>query len=89
VTRGYPNLIAVGAARWLKLFTHHISNGVGVIAAWAADEELLGHDKLVQSTPATEARRGDLRDGGYIGGATGRSFITRLNRLLRQLGSRR
>ena len=89
VTRSYPKLIAADAARWLKLFTHHISNGVGVIAAWAADEELLGHDKLVQSTLASEARRGDLRDGGYIGGAKGRRFITRLNRFLRQLGYRR
>jgi hypothetical protein len=89
VTRSYPKLIAADAARWLKLFTHHISNGVGLIAAWAADEELLGHDKLVQATLATEARRGDLRDGGYIGGANGRRFITRLNRVLRQLGYRR
>jgi hypothetical protein len=89
VTRSYPTLIATDAARWLKLFTHHISNGVGLIAAWAADEELLGHDKLVQSTLATEARHGDLRDGGYGGGATGRRFITKLNRLLRQLGYRR
>jgi hypothetical protein len=88
VTRSYPKLIAADAARWLKLFTHHISNGVGLIAAWAADEELLGHDKLVQSTLAAETRHGDLRDGDN-GGATGRRFITKLNRLLRQLGYRR
>jgi hypothetical protein len=87
VTRHYPKLIAADAARWLKLFNHHVSNGVGLIAAWAADEELLGHDKLVQSTLAAEARHGRLRDGG-TGGATGKRFITQLNRLLRHLGYR-
>jgi hypothetical protein len=87
VTRRYPNLIAADAARWLRLFQHHLSNGVGLIAAWAADEELLGHDKRVQSVLATEARRHDLRDGGG-GLATGKRFITKLNRFLHRLGYR-
>lgn len=89
VTRSYPQLIATDAARWLKLFGHDLANGVGLIAAWAADEEMLGRDRLVQSTLAAEARRGNLRDGGTPGGATGQRFITRLNRLLHQLGYRR
>jgi hypothetical protein len=88
VTRSYPKLITTDAARWLKLFEHHLANGVGLIAAWAADEELLGHDKLVQTTLAAEARHGDLRDGG-TGPATGKRFITELNRFLRRLGYRR
>jgi hypothetical protein len=87
VTRRYPKLIAADAALWLRLFKHHLSNGVGLIAAWAADEELRGHDKLVQSTLLAEARRGDLRDGGN-GLPTGKRFITKLNRLLHKLGYR-
>jgi hypothetical protein len=87
VTRHYPNLIATDAKRWLHFFKQNLSNGVGLIAAWAADEELLGQDKLVQSTLATEARQGDLRDGNG-GGATGQRFITKLNRFLHQLGYR-
>ena len=47
VTRHYPKLIARDAARWLKAFNsmakQHYSDSVGVVAAWAADEELLGH----------------------------------------------
>jgi hypothetical protein len=88
LTRRYPTLITSDAARWLRLFKHHLNNGVGLIAAWAADEELLGHDRRVQSTLATAARHGDLRDGGD-GLATGKRFITELNRLLHRLGYRR
>ena len=29
----------------------HYSDSVGVVAAWAADEELLGHVKLVNTLP--------------------------------------
>lgn len=87
VTRHYPNLIAADAARWLRFFNHDLANGVGLIAAWAADEELLGHDKRVQSLLATEARRHDLRAGG-TGLATGKRFITKLNRFLHRLGYR-
>jgi hypothetical protein len=85
VTRSYPRLIGSDAARWFKLFRDHVANGVGLIAAWAADEELLGHDALVQSTLTTQASQGNLRDGNG-GGATGKAFIAELNRLLRTLG---
>lgn len=88
VTRAYPTLIASDARRWWKFFKSDLSNGVGLIAAWAADQELLGHHKQVQSTLATEARRGDLRDGG-TGGPTGQRFITALNQMLHKLGYRK
>lgn len=84
VTRSYPSLIRTDAARWLRLFTHHVDNGVGLIAAWAGDEELLGHDALVQSTLKSELAHGRLRAGpAGVGGA---KFIRALNRALRQLG---
>lgn len=85
VTRHYPKQIRRDAARWLRLFEQHLSNGVGLIAAWAADEELLGKNALVQSTLSSQARKGDLRDG-MLGAATGKRFIVDLNRLLRRLG---
>lgn len=81
VTRQHPGLIRDDASFWLRLFNHHLSNGVGLIAAWAADQELLGHDRLVQSTLRTEAARGQLRDG-TSGIASGRRFISALNRFL-------
>lgn len=85
VTRKYPKLIRADATRWLSRFKHHVSNGVGLIAAWAADEELLGKNKLVQSTLASEAKKGNLRDG-TSGQATGKKFIKALNKLLRRYG---
>ncbi len=87
VTRSYPGLIRTDAARWLRLFAHHIDNGVGLIAAWAGDEELLGHDALVQSTLKRELAHGRLRAGPA--GIGGTKFIHELNHLLRQLGYRR
>ena len=85
VTRSYPGLIGKDAARWFKLFVDHESNGVGLIAAWAADEELLGHDALVQSVLAKQAAAGHLRSGPSDT-PSGQAFITKLNALLVQLG---
>ena len=87
VTRAYPGLIRADAAGWLRLFRHNLANGVGLIAAWAADEELLGHDALVQSTLRRELARGDLRAGSV--GSGGATFVRTLNRVLRRLGYRR
>lgn len=89
VTRSYPGLIRADAARWFALFGHHVGNGVGLIAAWAGDEELLGHDALVQSTLKSELARGRLRAGPGNFFAGGAKFIRELDRVLRQLGYKR
>ena len=85
VTRAYRQLISTDSGKWWRVFNHHMSNGVGLIAAWAADQELLGHNHKVQSTLASEASKGRLRDGG-LGMATGQRFVRKLNTLLRKLG---
>ena len=85
VTRSYPGLIRQDAARWFKLFQLDLSNGVGLIAAWAADEELLGHDAHVQSVLATQANQGHLR-AGNSGNASGQAFIAKLNGFLVKQG---
>ncbi len=84
VTRQYPKLIAADAAKWLKLFRHPQTkdNTVGLIAPWAADEELLGQDKLVQSTLAAEAAKGDLRVPPELMLQSGKRFVSALNRFL-------
>ena len=89
VTRSYPGLIRADAARWFQLFNHHVDNGLGLIAAWAGDEELLGHDALVQSTLKRELARGRLRVGPGHLFAGGAKFIRELNHVLQQLGYRR
>jgi hypothetical protein len=84
VTRSYPKLIAKDAAVWLKAFKHDLTNGVGLIAAWAADEDMLGHTRLVSRTLNKELHAGNLRS---LGGATsGRKFIRALNQLLKKDG---
>jgi hypothetical protein len=49
VTRSYPKLIAKDAAFWLKTYDKNISEGQGLIAAWAADEDELGLSATVRT----------------------------------------
>jgi hypothetical protein len=89
VTRSYPRLIRADARRYLRAFKHHLSDGVGLIAAWAADEYMLGHGRLVRRTLATEQREGNLRSALGSSVSTGRQFVRALNRFLRKHGYRR
>lgn len=82
VTRKYPKLLTADAAGWLKLYRHNLGEGVGFIAAWAADEDLLGHSALVKSTLASELHKGHLR-GSVISGS---KFVTALQKFLRRHG---
>lgn len=83
VTRQYPKLIAKDAATYLEAFKHHLDNGDGLIAAWAADEDNLGHPRLVASALAKYLKAGDLRGANY---PSGKKFITALNKLLHKDG---
>ncbi len=87
VTRAFPAAVTADAARWFKLFLANRRRGFGLgeIAAWAADEELLGHGAKVARTLARQARLHDLRSGdGLTPG--GRAFIKKLDRFLKQTG---
>jgi hypothetical protein len=84
VTTGYRQLIVKDAAGWLKLYQHHLSNGLGLIAPWAADEDLLGHSAQVKSYLAAQLKAGHLKGPQFSPG--GRKFITALNKLLRKEG---
>jgi hypothetical protein len=84
-TRSYPALIARDAKRWLRFFKHDLKNGVGVLAAWAADEDLLGHEKLVSSYLQQQLKAGHLNSAAgpkY----SGKNFITKLRKFLKQFG---
>jgi hypothetical protein len=86
VTRRYPQLILADATKWRRLFNRHLSNGVGLIAAWAADEDLLGRSATVDSTLTSLAAEGKLREPrGWIA-SSGMKFVTRLQKLLHKLG---
>ncbi len=90
VTRHYPKLIARDAARWMKAFKsmakQHYSDSVGVAAAWAADEELLGHAKLVNAFLANQLQAGHLNSALSLGEPSGAKFVTKLRRFLRTHG---
>ena len=87
VTRSYPRLIAKDAAFWLRAFRgmarDHYSDSVGVIAAWAADQYLLGHVRLANRFLRQQARAGHLNAPSAAGGSR---FVTRLQKFLRRRG---
>jgi hypothetical protein len=87
VTRSYPKLITADAAKFLKYFKQSIKarpiDSVGLIAAWAADEDELGHSAQVASYLQKEAKAGDLRSPISAGGE---KFIKNLDKFLRQQG---
>jgi len=89
VTRSFGAALSKDAAKWLKAFRteRRLQLGNGLIAAWAADEELLGHDGLVRATLSREAAHGHLHSReGY--GPSGRSFVRALLRFLHRTGYR-
>jgi hypothetical protein len=90
VTRRLPAPLAANAAQQWRGFraTRRQGLGNGLIAAWAADQELLGHGALVRSTLNREARHGNLRSREHYG-PTGRKFVQALMRFLTRTGYRR
>lgn len=86
ITRTYPARLKADAARWMKAFHHHYGNGRGLIAAWAADEDRLGHPGLVKSQLAGALKAGHLRVPANFGGPSPAKFITQLQALLHRLG---
>jgi hypothetical protein len=86
VTRRYPAQIEADAAKWLGAFKHNLGNGDGFIAAWAADEDLLGNSKLVSSTLATQLHEGHLHSSLGTTDSTGAGFVSTLQKLLHKLG---
>jgi hypothetical protein len=84
VTTRYPTLIANDAAKWLEFYRRHLRNGLGWIAAWAADEDSLGNAARVNAYLAGQLEANDLK--GVPGYPGGHAFITALNAFLRRHG---
>jgi len=64
VTRQYPSMIRSDASRWLAAFyaqaSSHYDDSVGVMAAWAADEYLLGQRASADRFLSQQAAAGHL-----------------------------
>lgn len=90
VTGSYPRLVSKDAAFWMKAFraqaAQQYRDSVGVIAAWAADEERLGHDKLVRTFLDRQAKLGHLNSALSPQEPGGSRFVTKLLRFLRRRG---
>ena len=93
VTGDYRSLIARDAARWWRAFAAtaptHYADSVGLVAAWAADEDRLGRVAVVSRVLAAQARAGHLNSALRPMAAGGRRFIAVLDRFLRQFAYRR
>jgi hypothetical protein len=86
-TREFPKAIAADAKRQFKgyLANRPQGYGLGLLAAWAADQQLLGHGSLVRATLLHEARAHRLHshEAPHGGGSV---FIKRLMRFLKRTG---
>lgn len=87
ITRHFPKLIARDAAAWMKAFKdqakQHYPDSVGMAAAWAADEDLLGHFKLVARFLSKQAKLGHLNSPVEPGGV---KFVRALQKMLHKDG---
>jgi len=90
VTRHYPALIARDAAAWMAAFQQQAHSGyqatTGIVAAWAADEDMLGHSAQVSAFLSAQARAGHLNSG--TGGVlpSGSRYVRALQKFLHKHG---
>jgi hypothetical protein len=90
VTRSFPSLIARDAREWMTAFDAqsggHYQDTVGVVAAWAADEDMLGHSSAVTSFLSAQMREGHLNSSLSPVASSGQKFVVELQKFLRQHG---
>lgn len=84
VTRHYPKRIAKDATFWLHAFKKHLNDGEGVIAAWAADEYMLGRKSQANQYLNAQAKAGHLNALGSS--LKGHRFVVALQKFLTQQG---
>ena len=89
VTRHYPYLVRADASQWLKAFyaqrSSRYQDSVGVIAAWTADEFLLGRSLSAIRFLHQQAGAGHL-NSLLNPAARGSTFVTLLQGFLRREG---
>jgi hypothetical protein len=86
-TRAFPAALAADAARQRAAFLANRRKGLGLgfIAAWTADEALLGRRRAAERRLRAEAGLHRLRSADRLS-PTGSAFIRRLNRFLLRNG---
>ena len=86
VTNTYRARLQREAQRWWSSYNQRPSHGLGYLAAWAADQDRLGHDAQVWT------KLHELNDAGKLGGMSGwphnQAFINALKVFLTNHGYR-
>ena len=90
VTRSFPQLIQKDATQWIAAFraqsSTHYQDSVGVVAAWAADEDMLGHSATVARFLTAQARAGHLNSALSPITPSGQKYVDALQKFLRRQG---
>jgi hypothetical protein len=90
VTKSFPRLIETDAKQWRVAFnaaaSSHYQDTVGLAAAWAADEDLLGHVATAQRFLQLEARAGHLNSLVSPLQSSGQRFVVQLQNFLAKHG---
>jgi hypothetical protein len=90
VTREYPQLIEADAKRQYRAFVRYRRQrlGLGYVAAWAADEDLLGREALVAQRLSALGSAGALRSADAVS-KSGAAFVAELDHFLAATGYRK
>lgn len=85
-TREYPGLVRKDAKRWKRIYQRRRDGdrALGVLAAWTADQYMLGRRKQARRFLAHERRAGRLRS--FPGWKSGGAYVRQLKRKLRRWG---
>lgn len=90
VTLAFPRLIKKDAAQWMAAFRSqagtHYQDSVGLVAAWAADEDMLGRSVTVARFLATQATAGHLNSALTPTTPRDQKYVVALQRFLRRHG---
>jgi hypothetical protein len=90
VTRSFPRLITKDANQWMAAFkgqaSTHYQDSAGIVAAWAADEDMLGHSGAVASFLASQAKAGHLNSAISPYNASGEKYVKVLQKFLTKHG---
>ncbi|HEY4094346.1 MAG TPA: hypothetical protein VGM33_02480 [Baekduia sp.] len=88
VTRKHPATVKADAARWMKAYLSRRdgTNALGILAAWVADEYLLGQAGSADAYVAAEAAAGRLKSEDETVWPGGDGFVAELHKQLQAWG---
>jgi hypothetical protein len=90
VTRSFPTLIRTDATRWMNAFRSqagtHYQDSVGLVAAWAADEDMLGRSTAVSRFLTAQSNLGHLNSALSPVTTSDQKYVAALQKFLRKHG---